>query len=191
MKPTKNNHMLDLLALQKQFILNHLREGDRAVDFTMGNGHDTAFLSKAVGETGEVFAFDIQPEALESSRKTLAAEGCPENYTLICASHHRVCEFVEGPIRAGMFNLGYLPGGDKSLTTMRETTMPAVEAAISLLGEDSILLIAVYPGHAEGEEEGKMLSAYFSTLDRRKICVTQIKIMNSPTSPFFFVLETK
>ena len=191
MKPNKNNHMLDLLALHKQFILAHLRPGDKAVDFTMGNGHDTAFLSKAVGPEGHVWAFDIQEEALESSKKTLEAEGCPDNVTLICASHHRVCEFVDGPIRAGMFNLGYLPGGDKSLTTMRETTMPAVEAAISLLGEDGILLIAVYPGHAEGEAEGKMLAEYFATLDRRKICVTQIKIVNSPTSPFFFVLETK
>ena len=36
--------MIDLLNLHKQFILTHLREGDVAVDFTMGNGHDTAFL---------------------------------------------------------------------------------------------------------------------------------------------------
>lgn len=90
--------MLDLLALQKQFILAHLREGDRAVDFTMGNGHDTAFLSKTVGESGHVWAFDIQPAALDSAAKTLAAEGCPDNVTLIRASHHRVREFVEGPI---------------------------------------------------------------------------------------------
>lgn len=191
MKPNKNNHMLDLLELQKQFILAHLREGDTAVDFTMGNGHDTAFLSRTVGESGHVYAFDVQEAALASTAQTLADEGCPENYTLIHASHHRVREFVEGPIRAGMFNLGYLPGGDKRLTTLRETTMPAVEGAISLLGEDSILLIAVYPGHAEGAAEGEMLQAYFSTLDRRKICATQIRIVNSPTSPFFFVLETK
>ena len=67
--------MVDLLALQKYFILSHLHEGDVAVDFTMGNGHDTAFLSKTVGPTGRVTAFDIQPQALISTEATLKAEG--------------------------------------------------------------------------------------------------------------------
>ena len=43
--------MVDLLQLEKQFLLAHLREGDIAVDYTMGNGNDTLFLSKAVGES--------------------------------------------------------------------------------------------------------------------------------------------
>lgn len=183
--------MLDLLDLHKRFILNHLSEGDTAVDFTMGNGHDTAFLSKAVGIDGHVYAFDIQQQAIDSTAKNLKEYGCPENYTLIKDSHHKVLEYVKGPIKAGMFNLGYLPGGDKSITTMRETTMPAIEAAISLLGRDSVLNVAVYPGHAEGDAEGKMITEYLSTLDRRKICATQIKILNSPTSPYFIVIETK
>ena len=57
--------MIDLLSLHKQFILTHLREGDVCADFTMGNGHDTEFLSKAVGAAGRVYAFDVQPQALE------------------------------------------------------------------------------------------------------------------------------
>ena len=111
--------MIDLLDLQKQFILKHLGPGDRAVDFTMGNGHDTEFLSKTVGPAGHVWAFDIQEQAVASTRANLAAAGCPENYTLIHDSHHNVRNYVEGPIRAGMFNLGYLPGGDKSIKTLR------------------------------------------------------------------------
>ncbi|MBQ9778024.1 MAG: rRNA methyltransferase, partial [Clostridia bacterium] len=101
--------MINLLQLQKQFILNHLREGDTAVDFTMGNGHDTEFLSKTVGNGGRVFAFDVQQQALDSTAANLKAAGCPENYTLILDSHHKVKDYVQGPIRAGMFNLGYLP----------------------------------------------------------------------------------
>jgi tRNA G37 N-methylase Trm5 len=183
--------MIDLLSLHKLFIGNHIKEGDIAVDFTMGNGHDTAFLSKAVGPEGHVYAFDIQAQALESTAKNLAEQGCPQNYTLIRDSHHNVCNYVRGPIKAGMFNLGYLPGGDKSITTMRETTLPAIEAAISLLGQDGILLIAVYPGHAEGEEEGKMITEYLATLSRYQMCCTQIRILNSPTSPFFMLVETR
>ena len=187
----KYGNMIDLLQLQKQFILNHLREGDTAVDFTMGNGHDTEFLSKTVGIGGRVFAFDVQQQALDSTAANLKAAGCPENYTLILDSHHKVKEYVSGPIRAGMFNLGYLPGSDKSVTTMRVTTMPAIEAAIDLLDHGGVLLVAVYPGHAEGDAEGKMLLDYFATLDRHVICCTLIRILNSPTSPFFIVIEKK
>ena len=57
--------MIDLLSLHKQFILTHLHEGDTAADFTMGNGHDTLFLSETVGPSGHVFAFDIQQAALD------------------------------------------------------------------------------------------------------------------------------
>ena len=187
----KYGNMIDLLALQKQFILNHLREGDTAVDFTMGNGHDTEFLSRTVGESGHVFAFDVQEAALASTAERLEKGDCPRNYTLILDSHHRVREYVKTPIRAGMFNLGYLPGGDKSVTTMRETTMPAIEAAIDLLDHGGVLLIAVYPGHAEGEAEGKLVLDYLSTHDRHQICCTLIRILNSPTSPFFAVVEKK
>jgi len=188
---SKYGNMIDLLQLQKQFILNHLGAGDVAVDFTMGNGHDTEFLSKTVGETGHVYAFDVQKQALESTAANLKQAGCPENYTLILDSHHKVKEYVQGPIRAGMFNLGYLPGSDKSITTMRVTTMPAIEAAIDLLDHGGVLLVAVYPGHAEGDAEGKMVLDYFATLDRHVICCTLIRILNSPTSPFFIVIEKK
>ena len=183
--------MIDLLALQKHFILTHLGEGDIAVDFTMGNGHDTEFLSKTVGEYGHVFAFDVQEQALASTSEHLRRSGCPDNCTLILDSHHNVKKYVDVPFKAGMFNLGYLPGSDKTVTTMRSTTLPAIEAAISLMARDAILLIAVYPGHPEGEAEGKLICEYLSTLSRYKICATRVQILNSPTSPFFIVVENK
>lgn len=183
--------MIDLLDLHKHFILTHLREGDVAVDFTMGNGHDTEFLSKTVGPMGHVFAFDVQELALASTTEHLKKTSCPDNYTLILDSHHNVKKYVDLPIKAGMFNLGYLPGSDKSITTMRETTLPAIEAAIDLMDRDAIILVAVYPGHAEGEAEGKMICDYLSSLSRHKVCATRIQILNSPTSPFFIVIENK
>lgn len=182
--------MVDLTGLHKHFLLEHIGEGDTVVDFTMGNGNDTLFLSKTVGEGGKVFAFDIQEDALISTRAHLEAEGAPLNYTLICASHHRVKEFVSEPIKAGIFNLGYLPrSGRKSVTTMRETTFPAVEAALELLAPDGVLIVAIYPGHEEGALEGEMLRNYFSTLSRFRICASEFRILNSPTSPYFFLLE--
>ena len=182
--------MVDLTGLHKHFILEHLTEGDVAVDFTMGNGNDTLFLSRTVGESGKVYAFDIQSEAIDSTAAHLRENGAPENYTLICASHHLVRDYVKEPIKAGMFNLGYLPrSGKKAVTTMRETTMPAVEAAISLLAPDGVLIVAIYPGHEEGRLEGDMLREYFATLSRFRICASEFRILNSPTSPYFFLIE--
>ena len=182
--------MVDLIELHKHFILQHLSAGDVAVDFTMGNGNDTLFLSKTVGDEGRVYAFDIQEEALTSTRAKLEEAEAPLNYTLICASHHRVREFVKEPIKAGMFNLGYLPrSGTKGVTTMRETTMPAVEAAIDLLAPDGVLIIAIYPGHEEGALEGDMLREYFKTTSRFRICPSEFHILNSPSSPYFFLVE--
>jgi len=184
--------MVDLLSLQKYFILSHLGEGHSAVDFTMGNGHDTEFLSKTVGERGRVTAFDIQPKALESTAGNLRQWGCPENWRLICDSHHNAPKYIEGKIKAGMFNLGYMPGsGNKALTTMRETTLPAVEGALSLLDRDAILMVAVYPGHPEGALEGEELQKYFATLSRYKLCIAKFQMVNSPTSPYFMIAETK
>ncbi len=182
--------MVDLKELHKHFILEHLGDGDVAVDFTMGNGNDTLFLSKTVGERGRVYAFDVQDKALESTRELLEREGAPNNYTLIKASHHLVRDFVKEPIKAGMFNLGYLPGsGMKAVTTMRETTMPAVREALELLLPDGVLIVAIYPGHEEGALEGEMLREYFSSLSKYRICPSEFRILNSPTSPYFFLVE--
>ena len=184
--------MTDLLSLQKEFILRHLGEGDVAVDFTMGNGYDTVFLSQTVGERGSVTAFDIQEAALTSTEQNLRKNNCPDNWRLICASHDRAGEFIKGKIKAGMFNLGYLPGaGKKELTTKRSSTLPAVKSAMEMLGEDSILLVAVYPGHPEGAAEGEELTEYLSTISRFKYSIACFRMVNSPESPFFFVIETK
>ncbi len=184
--------MVDLIELHQYFILQHLKEGDTAVDFTMGNGGDTLFLSRTVGEKGKVYAFDIQEEARTSTRAHLVANGAPENYTLIHDSHHKVKDYVKEPIKAGMFNLGYLPrSGKKSVTTLRETTFPAVEAGIDLLAPDGVLLVAIYPGHEEGRLEGEMLREYLATLNRFRLCASEFRILNSPTCPYFFLIEKK
>ncbi len=181
--------MLDLLETHKHFIMPHLCRGCTAVDFTMGNGHDTLFLSRSVGPEGKVLAFDIQKAALLSTAALLEKENAPKNYTLICDSHHRLRDYLSGSFRVGMFNLGFLPGGDKSITTLHETTLPAIEAAISLLERNGCLIVAVYPGHAEGAVEGRMVEELLSGYDRSRILTAKFMLVNSPSSPFFFLVE--
>ncbi len=184
--------MVDLLDLQKSFILAHLGKGDVAADFTMGNGHDTEFLSKTVGKDGHVYAFDIQAAALESTAKNLEAAGCDKNYTLIHDSHHNAKNYIKEKIKAGMFNLGWLPGsGNKAVTTKLDTTLIAVRDAIEMLDGDGIILIAVYPGHEEGTREGQALQDMLSQYDRRVYSVSKFQIINSPTSPYFMIIENR
>ncbi|MBQ9718492.1 MAG: methyltransferase domain-containing protein [Clostridia bacterium] len=180
---------IDLLAMHKLFLNNHIREGGVVADFTMGNGHDTEWLARAVGETGRVYAFDIQEDAVEHTRARLTEAGVIDRCTLILDSHANAADYIHEPICAGVFNLGYLPGGDRTKTTLHESTRIAVEAAISRVDRDGIILIAVYPGHPEGTVEGNMLDEMLATLDHRKFSVSRLRIINSPTSPFFFAVE--
>lgn len=182
--------MIDLLALEKLLILPHVHVGGTVVDFTMGNGHDTLWLSETVGPRGKVYAFDIQQNALDSTKKLLS-ENRSENCTLILDSHSNVKDHVKEPICAGLFNLGFLPGGDKSITTMTETSLKAIRDGIDLLEDDGGLLVAVYPGHAEGTREGDAIEEMLKEYDRRNVCCSKFKIINSPTSPFFFLIEKK
>ncbi len=181
--------MLNLRQTEKEFLKPHLIPGGVAVDFTMGNGNDTLWLSQQVGETGRVFAFDIQPEAVARTAERMKTEAPFENYTLICDSHHNAANYVTTPICAGIFNLGFLPGGDKSVTTLRETTLPAVKTALSLLAPKGALLIAVYPGHEEGRLEGEMLQQTLSVLPQKQFSVSCLRLVNAPDCPFFYLIE--
>ena len=181
--------MVDLLELHKYFLSQHLRKGGVAADFTMGNGNDTLWLSCEVGEDGHVYAFDVQLQALRNTAARLKRENAPKNCTLILDSHSNLKDYIKEPICAGMFNLGYLPGGNHLRTTRRETTKKAVTDAIDMLCPDGALLIAVYPGHEEGFLEGEMLREMLSGYSRFRYGVSEFHIINSPTSPFFFLVE--
>lgn len=131
-----------------------LRDGDIAVDATLGNGHDTAFLADRVGASGWVYGFDVQPQALTG---TAAGLGDNNRVTLFNASHAELAARIpahdHGRIRAVMFNLGYLPGGDKRIITDADSTLTALTAALALLAPDGIVTVIAYPGHAGGDTE--------------------------------------
>ncbi len=181
--------MLNLRQTGKEFLLPHVVPGGVAVDFTMGNGNDTLWLSQQVGERGTVYAFDIQEQAVARTAERMKAEAPFENYTLICDSHHNVLQYVKSPICAGIFNLGFLPGGDKSVTTLRETTLPAVKTSLSLLAPKGGLLVAVYPGHEEGRLEGELLQETLSSLPQKQFSVSCLRIVNAPDCPFLYLIE--
>ena len=112
-------------------------EGARVIDATMGGGGDTQALCEMVGESGRVYAFDIQQSAVDRTRARLEEAGLLPRAELFCASHARMAEFVHEPVDAVVFNLGWLPGGDKSVTTLLDSTLEAVNAALELMKPSS------------------------------------------------------
>ena len=59
-----------------RFIKEQVAPGDLCIDATMGNGNDTLLLSTLCGEKGRVLAFDIQEQALKSTKKTPRQRRC-------------------------------------------------------------------------------------------------------------------
>ena len=160
-----------------------LYPGARAVDATMGNGGDTRRLCEMVGEAGRVYGFDIQPEAVARTRALLMEHGLIDRATLFCEGHEHMAERVPEPVDAVVFNLGWLPGAPHGITTRVETTLQAVDAALSVLKPDGIVTICVYPGHAEGARELEALSAWAAALDPRRFDAMLKRYVNQPNDP--------
>ncbi len=160
-----------------------LRDGARAVDATMGNGQDTLWLCRRVGEAGRVYAFDVQPEAVARTRQRLEDAGVAQRAELNCLGHERMAEAVPGPVDVVMFNLGWLPGAAHAVTTRTETTLLAVNAALGLLKPDGLLTVCVYPGHPEGTRELEALTHWAETLDPRRFDALLRRYMNQPNDP--------
>jgi len=160
-----------------------IRAGSAVLDATAGNGHDTLFLAKQTGPHGHVFAFDIQQEALNSTAQLLSENNIPpEAYTLIQASHADVKKHLpqpfQGRMNAVMFNLGFLPGGDKSLITKTTSTLSALSATSGLLEPGGILSVITYPGHSFGNEEALAVENWMSSLLSDRFEVQAIKAVN-------------
>lgn len=182
--------MLSILQYAKELLHPALPEDGYAADFTMGNGHDTLFFSQAVPK-GKVWAFDIQPAALEATRKLLEENGVGENVQLILDSHSNLDRYIDTQLDAAMFNLGYLPWADKSVTTKRETTLEAVEKALARIKVGGVLVIVIYPGHEEGWLEGEALQARLSQLDHKKWDVLLHRLIHVPTCPYILAAERR
>lgn len=157
--------------------------GGVVVDATMGNGHDTLWLCELVGDSGRVYAFDIQKAAVEATRARLTEAGLAGRAFLLHAGHERVLELVDEPIDAALFNLGWLPGADHALTTRVPTTMRAVEGCLTRLKEGGLLTICAYPGHEEGERELQTLLNWGAALDNRRYDVMLRRFLNQPQNP--------
>lgn len=159
--------MIPLTSQAHELVRAVLKPGDIAIDATAGNGHDTQFLAECVGPTGTVYSFDIQESAVQATARRLASAGL-ENVTLILRNHAEMRDALPtglvSNVAAIMFNLGYLPGGDKQLVTKSDSTLAAIQAALLMMAPSGIMTIIAYPGHAGGDSEARQLQDFLNGL---------------------------
>ena len=197
---------ISLVNIAHNFIREVLRPGDIAIDATIGNGHDTVFLVEQVSPSGRVFGFDIQRAAIdstlmkvESSCKTSERARSNEPLrlkclTLIQASHADMDELIpaqyHGNISAIMFNLGYLPGGDKSIITDTDSTVTALNSAGRMLSSNGIITVMAYPGHQGGDQETTQVKNWCSQLDEDQYKISIVYSSdNKESAPRLFVIR--
>lgn len=185
---------ISLINIAHDALKELIKPNDIVIDATIGNGHDTVFLAEQVGAAGCVFGFDIQQDAIESTLKKFDSTTKHNALTLFKASHAEMLEKIpvphHGKIKAIMFNLGYLPGGDKSIITHTASTLKALSCACLILSVGGIMTIMAYPGHTGGDEETDQIKSWCVQLDRHFLSVEIItSVANKNTAPILFIIK--
>ena len=168
--------------LAKTIIRDHAPKGGAALDATLGNGLDTTFLLE---HYHKVYAFDIQEAAI-----TPWLDKAPGRLMAIHDSHDKLRTYIDEPLDVAMYNLGFWPGSDRSVTTVPATTLPSLEAALDLLRPGGFLTVAVYQGRPRAKVEAEAVSQFLAVLDRRRFGVMQHRFHNfSVDAPMLYVVE--
>jgi len=170
------------IELAHEIWRTHVDEGDTVIDATCGNGYDTRILAELT-PSGHVFACDIQPEAIKKTKEQLKEFS---HITYLERCHSSLPRVTPSLI---VYNLGYLPGGDKSKTTMTKTTLKSLDSAIAVLKPGGMISITIYPGHPEGAKEADAILSYIKRLDDWNCELHEPS--ERPTAPKLLLLRQK
>ncbi len=181
------NILRDTGAIVKLFCEKYVNEDTVAIDATCGNGNDTLWLAE---RCAKVYAFDIQRTAIESAEKLISESGL-RNVTFINDSHGNMAEYVKQPPEVIIFNLGYLPGGDKNITTDETTTLKALKSAAEMVTVNGVVCVTIYWGHPQGKAERKAILQWAQNLDKGKYHCVYTTMLNQPSCPPEILLITK
>ncbi|WP_040196550.1 tRNA (mnm(5)s(2)U34)-methyltransferase [Candidatus Soleaferrea massiliensis] len=179
-----------VLDFAKELLRDVLHEDSAAADFTMGNGHDTLFLAQLLPK-GRVYAFDIQEKALRATVKLLQEHDARRRTVLIWDSHSNLDRYIKEELDAGIFNLGYLPGADKTVTSLPQSTLCALQKALVLLREGGVIVLVVYPGHPNGKRESDALLEFVSELDAKRYDVLRYSFLNKKDPPYLLAIQKR
>lgn len=172
-----------------QLLKDSVSPGDTVIDGTAGNGNDTVLLATLVGKTGRVIGFDIQEEAIRKTEEKLLLTGLAEQVQLHLESHASAVTYLGENEQVGgaIYNLGYLPGGDKSITTEKDSTIKSISSLLPRLRKGSLVVVVVYSGHPQGSEEKDALLEYMAGLNQKEYSVLKYQFINQRNNPPFVV----
>lgn len=173
-------------VLMKDFINSLNKNNIICVDATLGNGFDSLYLSSLLNEKGTIYGYDIQEQAIINSNKLFKDHNVTNVITKL--SSHEYIE--EDNIDLAIFNLGYLPGFDKSIKTNKETTMKAIKNLLPKMNKDNMLIvICLYVGHEEGFEESIVIDEFVKSLPSNEYMVSKYQNYNRPSSPYLISIS--
>ncbi|MEG0855242.1 MAG: class I SAM-dependent methyltransferase [Terrisporobacter sp.] len=187
----KGKYLNRITEVNKIFIDKIVKDGDTVVDATMGNGYDTVYLAKIVGNNGKVYSFDVQEEAIKSTRKKIEKEELNDFVTLILDGHQNIDKYVKEEVSCILFNLGYLPRAKHQVITKPNTTLMAIEKSLELLKPNGIISIAMYTGHEGGMDERNYVCEYLNKLDQNYYNVLHMEFTNQINNPPELILVEK
>lgn len=177
-------YVADISNLSHFIIKNFLENKSIAIDGTLGNGFDTDFLSE---NFEKVYSFEIQKEACDTYK-----EKNRENVEVINDSHHLFKNYINEEVDCIMYNLGFLPGGDKGVTTMHTTSLESIKIGLEMLKSGGIMTICIYKGHYEAKIEESYILSYLTALPKSKYGVMSHNYLNrAETAPSLVVIEKK
>ncbi len=174
--------VVNVLEITKKLISENVIEGSVVVDATVGKGNDTLKLSTAAGKTGRVYGFDIQDLAIAKTKERLD-EIKAENVILIKDGHEKIDQYVKEEIDFCIYNLGYLPTGDKNLITKGKTTIESIKKSLQLLKPNGLIVIVCYIGHDGGDLEEELVSQLLADLDQKEFNVMKNEFINQKNKP--------
>ena len=183
-----------LTAAASSWIEVALFDGALAIDATVGNGYDALFLGHRVGPKGKVLGFDVQKAALAGAREILKFVGSIDHVSLIHDSHTRLADYLPAGavIHAAMFNLGYLPRGNRQIITRPETTVLALRSVLEHLAERGRVTLLVYRGHEGGVPEYQGVRKFLEELPEDEWLVEELaSTSDSPVAPRLFRIQRK
>lgn len=182
---------MNTLDVVHDFLRRQIKPGAFCIDATAGKGRDTALLCRLAGAEGRVLAFDIQPDAVEQTRALLNAERLTAEVVL--DSHANMARYaVPASVDCIVFNFGRLPGGDPKIFTTAETSLPAIDAGLSLLKPGGVMALALYYGKENGYDEKNAILQHLRSLDDRTFTVLACDWLNrkhDPPLPIFIWKE--
>lgn len=163
-----------------------IREGDHVVDMTLGNGHDLRKLLSLCGPCGKVTGFDIAAQAIQNCTKVVGE--FPDHTVDLRHTSHEHCEDL-APFTFAVYNLGYLPGSDKTITTRAESTLRSLTRLLPKLEPNGLICITAYRAHDQNKESDALRNWL---ADRKDLRVRSWQILpDDGHSPILYAVERK